>query len=35
MVNGQWSFVIFRMRLRRGILKKKLREAPPPMTNEK
>jgi hypothetical protein len=31
---GQWSVVIghFRMRLRRGNFKKKMREAPPPMT---
>jgi hypothetical protein len=32
--NGQLSFVIFGWRLRRGIFKKKLREAPPPMTND-
>jgi hypothetical protein len=36
MVIVQWSIVIchFRMRLRRGIFKKKMREAPPPMTND-
>jgi hypothetical protein len=36
MVGGQWSVVggHFRMRLRRGIFKKKAREAPPPMTTD-
>jgi hypothetical protein len=36
MVIDQCSFVLchFRMRLRRGIFKKRLREAPPPMTND-
>jgi hypothetical protein len=35
-VIGQWSMVSghFRMRLRRGIFKKRLREAPPPMTTD-